>query len=533
MRIALIILALFAVSACDRGEPKVDPSPPDIRRLTEQQYRNIIADVFGSTITVSGRFDPLVRTEGLLAMAAWSSSVTPAGFAQYEDMARNIAAQIVNPPHSDILVPCSLDAFDEACTRTFLSKTGRLLFRRPLSDAELNAQVDRVKGAMSALGGFRDALAFGVAGLLVAPDFLFVIDVAERQGDGWALNAFSKASRLSLLLWNSAPDERLLAAAERGELDAEDGIARQVERMMASPRLKTGVRAFFADMLGFNGFDTLEKDSVIYPAFGLAASQSAREQALRTIAHHVVTEDRDYRDLFTTRTTFLNRALGRIYRVQVTAPDGGWQQVELPAGDPRAGIQSQPGFLALYSHPGRGSPTLRGKAVRTMLLCQKVPDPPSDVDFSQFNDPNSPARTARERLSAHSTNPACAGCHRITDPIGLALEHFDGAGQFRQTENQVAIDASGDLDGIAFQDAAGLAQALRNNPAATACVVNRLTSYATGRTRPTTDPWSAYLNERFADDGYRLKGLLGRIATSAAFLATKGPEAKNASAGGF
>ncbi len=517
------LLAALTLAACNQGEPTTAGHPPDIRRLTEAQYRNIIADVFGPTITVSGRFDPMTRTDGLLALAAWDTSVTPAGFAQYEGMARNIAGQVLSKPHSDILVPCPTTTFDAACTKSFLSKTGRLLFRRPLADDELAARVAAVETASTAVGSFSDGLTFGLASLLVAPDFLFVIEIAEPAKDGWRLGAYSKAARLSFLLWNTAPDDRLLSAAVGGELDTPDGVARQVDRLMASPRFKTGVRAFFADMLGFNGFDILEKDSVIYPAFGLAATQSAREQALRTIADHVVTQDRDYRELFTTRKTFINRALGRIYRMQVTAPDGVWQAVELPADDSRAGLQSQPGFLALYSHPGRGSPTLRGKAVRTMLLCQKVPDPPSDVDFSQFNDPNSPNRTARERLSAHATSPACAGCHRITDPIGLALENYDGAGQFRDRENDAVIDTSGDLDGAAFADSAGLGRALHDNPATTACVVNRLASYATGHPRAAADPWAVYLNEAFAKDGYRVAGLLKRIATSRAFMAVTGP----------
>jgi hypothetical protein len=253
--------------------------------------------------------------------------------------------------------------------------------------------------------------------------------------------------------------------------------------------------------------------------FGVAAAQDAREQTLRTIAHHVIDEDADYRDLFTTRKTFMTRTLGQIYRVQVAAPKGVWAPFEFPAGDIRMGIQSQLAFLALHSHPGRSSPTLRGKAIRNTLLCQQVPDPPPDVDFTEFNNPNSPSKTARQRLSAHSTSPACAGCHRITDPIGLALENFDGAGQFRATENSEAIDVSGDLDGIAFEDASGVGPALRANPAVVSCLVGRLYAYASGRALGPKDPLAAYLETRFATDGYRVKALLRRIATSEAFYA--------------
>jgi hypothetical protein len=213
-----------------------------------------------------------------------------------------------------------------------------------------------------------------------------------------------------------------------------------------------------------------------------------------------------------------------VYRVQVEAPRGVWQPFEFPANDPRVGIQSQLGFLALHSHPGRSSPTLRGAAIRSSLLCQRVPDPPPDVDFTEFNDPNSPSKTARQRLTAHSTSPACEGCHRITDPIGLALENFDGAGQFRTLENGEIIDTSGDLDGLSFEDGVGLGTALHANPALTTCLAYRLYAYASGVALSPRDPRMVYLEGRFADSGYRVKALMKVIATSDAFYAVSVPE---------
>ena len=266
------------------------------------------------------------------------------------------------------------------------------------------------------------------------------------------------------------------------------------------------------------------KTSVIYPAFGIAAAIDAKEQTLRTIADHVVTRDADYRELFTTRKTFMTRTLGLVYRVQTNTRQGIWEPYEFSENSRRTGIQEHLSFLALNSHPGRSSPTLRGQAIREMLLCQEVPAPPPDVDFSEFNDPDSPGKTARQRLSAHSTNAACAGCHKITDPIGLAMENFDGAGQVREMENGVPIDSSGDLDGVAFEDGSGLGPALRDNPATTACLVHRLYAYASGKTLAIRDPWMVYLEEGFAADGFRVTALLKRIATSETFYAIKPPD---------
>lgn len=513
--------------ACAPSEPEPVASPPEVRRLDEEQYRKIIADVFGPAIVVGGRFDTLVRTEGLLALGARKATVTSAGFQQLEETARSIAAQVVTLPHSRFLMPCDVTAeaeYDAECTRRFLSKFGRLLFRRPLTDEEVAARVEVVESATRELGSFQEGAALGVASLLVAPQFLFVTDHLEehpeRPGE-FRLDAYSIATRLSIFLWNTAPDDMLLKAAESGELHDPDGLREQVSRMLDSPRLEAGVRAFFSDMFGFSEFEFLEKDSVIYPAFGVAAARDAKEQTLRTTVEHVVHRDGDYRDLFTTRETFMTKSLGLLYRVPVGAPEGVWEPYEFAPDSGRRGIQSQIGFVALHAHPGRSSPTLRGKAIREALLCQKVPPPPPDVDFSGFNDPNSPNKTARDRLSAHAVNAACAGCHKITDPIGLAMENFDGAGKFRTTEEGEKIDASGSLDGISFDDPVGLASALRDNPAATECLVNRLFAYGVGRTPSVRDPSIDYFNEMFAANDYSVTSLMEGLANSKAFLAVE------------
>ena len=167
---------------------------------------------------------------------------------------------------------------------------------------------------------------------------------------------------------------------------------------------------------------------------------------------------------------------------------------------------------------------MRGKGLREKLLCQQVPRPPPNVDFSIVENPDSTLRTAREKLSAHRSNPICAGCHKITDPIGLALEHFDGAGQYRETEKGAPIDASGTLDGKAFDDVPGLASVLRDNPLLPACLVKRVYSYGTGGpATPADKPVLAWLGEHFAEDGYRLPDLLRTIAASQPFSVVTDP----------
>jgi hypothetical protein len=253
-------------------------------------------------------------------------------------------------------------------------------------------------------------------------------------------------------------------------------------------------------------------------------TNDAREQTLRTIVDHLITRQGDYRDLFTSRHTFLTRNLGLVYRVPVETRTG-WEPHEFAADDPRAGLLTEIGFLALHSHPGRSSATLRGKAIRELLLCQKVPMPPANVNFSIVQDTNNPNfRTARDRLTAHRTEPTCAGCHKIMDPIGLALENFDGAGQYRQQENGAPIDASGTLDGTAFADAAGLGKALHDDPATVSCLVGNTYRYASGRDLGAGEQeWIAWLQQRFASEGYRFPDLLRDIATSDGFYRISPP----------
>jgi hypothetical protein len=517
-------ICCLGLAGCEPGEPATGGGPVEIRRLTESQYRQSIADIFGGDIKVAGRFEPDLRVDGLLAVGTAQVTVTPSGFEQYDAMAHGIAAQVVDTKHRDRLIGCvpvAANGPDDGCAGQVLRQAGLRLFRRPLSGEELAGEVAVANAAARAQGDFYAGLEYGLAGLLAAPEFLFREERAEADPahpGQLRLDAYAMASRLSFLLWDAAPDAELLAAAGRGDLHDRAKLAAQLDRLLASPRLEQGVRAFFADMLGFDSFDALAKDSLIYPKFSLKVANDAREQTLRMIADFLIVGRGDYRDLFTSRKTFLTRNLGMIYRVPVETRNG-WEAQMLPVDDERSGLLTQIGFLALHSHPGRSSATLRGKAIRELLLCEPVPMPPANVNFSVVQDTNNPhLRTARERLTAHRTDTVCAGCHKIMDPIGLGLETFDGAGQHRARENGAPIDASGELDGIPFKDAAGLGQAMHDDPATVACLVSNSYRFATGRrAEPGEKDFMNWLQGRFAADGYRLPALLRRIALSDAF----------------
>lgn len=512
-----------------QSAPTTSSAPNAVmRRLTAEQYRNIISDTFGPGIRIGGGFEPDPRVDGLTSLGTGRVSVTSAGISAYDGSAQLIAAQVVNESNRDSMIPCrpaNPKAPDKACAAKFFVSVGELLYRRPLTQVELSNSVEAASRSAQTLKDFYSGLGASLAGMLSSVPFLFRIEQVEEQGTNGEsrLDSYSLASRLSFFLWNSGPDSLLLEAAKKGDLKTEKGLQDQVERMLKSRRLEAGVRAYFSDMLGFSSFSTLEKDPDIYPKYTSNVANDAREQTLRTITNKLLKEEGDYRELFTDGKTFLTPLLASIYRVPL-APSGiiglpsVWTEHEFPKGDLHAGILSHISFLALHSHPGRSSPTLRGKALREVFFCQKVPDPPANVDFTEFNDPAAPLKTTRERLQAHSGSPACAGCHKLTDPMGLSMESFDSVGGFRTAEGGTPIDTTGQLGSIKFADATGLAEAVSRDPAVPPCLVNRLTAYAVGTpSNPQTRPWLKSLGDKFAADGYQLPSLIRSIATSPQF----------------
>lgn len=491
-----------------------------LRRLSETQYRNAIADIFGPDITVAGKIEPIVRpVHEMIASGAAEASISPTGFAQFDAIGRNIAAQVFGEQRRGQFVPCAPQ--DEAradadCAARVLVPLGRYLFRRPMTADEQAFYVKLAGDGAGPNKSFHKGLELALGAMLVSPRFLYIVETAEpdpeRPGE-LRLDAWSRAARLSFLLWNTTPNEALLASAEAGRLTSQAQLTATAEAMARSPRFEQGVRAFFADMLLFEKFDELSKDPVIFPYFNQDVAAALPEQMLRTIADHLVTRGGDYRQLFTTPHTFMTRSLGGLYQVPV-ARSQGWVPYSFATGDDRAGLLGQAGFLALYSHSGRSSPTLRGRAIRELLMCEPVPNPPGNVNFTAVQETSNTATpTARSRLSAHATEPACAGCHKITDPIGLSLERFDGIGMKRLSENGAMIDVSAAMDGHSFAGAAGLGRAMAAKESTTQCVTLRALSYATGRSGEAVEDLVEPLHLRFAKSGYGIRALFTQIAT--------------------
>ena len=535
--IGAVLLLICVLSSCGGDsislrEPQAVGGPPVMRRLTESQYRATIADIFAPDAPIAARFERGLRVEGLIAIGTSQAGMSPFSIEQYNAAAHSVAAYVVSEAQREKFIPCKpqpdAKRFDGGCAKKFFEQYGLLLFRRPLTDWEITRFVDFAQSGQERLGDFYSGLRLALAGMMVSPEFLLRIERTQpdpRDSDRHELDPWSKAARLSYFLTNSSPDRELLRAAGAGELNNKRELTRQVDRLIASPRSENAVRAFFVDMLQFDKFDDLAKDVVVYPAFTSNVAADAQEQTLRTITELLLTQHGDYRDLFTTRSTYLTRPLGIVYRLPVPTRNG-WEGAEFTASSHRAGIQSHVAFLALYSHPSRSSATLRGKAIREVFLCQEVPDSPPNVNFAVVQDSsNAQMPTAKDRLLAHRTQPSCAGCHKIMDPLGLTLENFDGLGTYRTRENGALIDPSGELDGRSIDTPKTLAQALHDHPETPRCLVERMYRYAVGRdTEMEERPYMDYLITSFKAHGYRVPELMRTIALSKNFFAISAPE---------
>ena len=532
-----LILVLNALSSNLTAQTPIDDERITFVRLTAEQYRNSIRDIFGDSIEITGNAIAAgVREAGLMAVGGRRLTLSSSEVESYEVLALDVASQVMSPSRRNTLIPCrpeNENVFDGDCTREFISTVGFHLFRRSLSEYEIGSYSAMASKATESLGGFYIGLQAALVGMMVSPDFLFRIErsVPSQETPGIRrLDAWSRASRLSFFLWNTTPSPALFQAVQSGELMFEAGLDEQVQQMIASPRIEDGLRAFFSDMLAFDRFDTLDIDTTLYPKFTKNVEDEAREQTLRTIADHLLEQDLDYRDLFDSRKTFLTPALAALYGVPISIRQemGGlvpWVPYEYPEDHIRVGLLGQATFLSLFSHPGASSPTLRGKAVREHLLCQTIPPPPGDVDFSLVRDTDNPEfRTARDRLTEHRNNPTCAGCHTLMDPIGLALEIFDASGVFRNMENGALIDTSGQWLGQEYSDARELTLMLKKDPTLTSCLVQRAYNYGTAREpTPSEVQWLNSTHSQLRQEGVYWRELLQRISENPDFYTV--PEA--------
>ena len=369
------------------------------------------------------------------------------------------------------------------CAREILSTLARRAYRRPVTEADLEGLVTFYNEGRTS-GGFEAGIEKALRALLVSPDFLFRV-VSDppgiAPGTPYRLSDLELASRISFFLWSSIPDDELLDVAAQGRLNDPSVVERQVRRMLADPRAEALAKNFAGQWLRLRNVSGALPSDVIFPNFGESLRQDfVRETEL--FFDSILREDRSVGELLTADYTFLNERLAHHYNIAgVYGSD--FRRVTL-SDENRRGLLGQGSILTVTSHGDRTSPVGRGKWVLENVLGTPPPPPPANVPELE-PDPN-PGRllAMRERMEQHRANPVCASCHRMMDPLGLALENFDATGRWRSHMlGGGVIDASGTTpDGTAFNGPAALRGLLVRNPEQFAIVVTeKMLTYALGR----------------------------------------------------
>jgi hypothetical protein len=472
------------------GLVKVAAGGPSTRRLTHSQYNNTIRDLLGDPSRPASRFPPEDFVDGFKNQAR-SQSMSPLLVEAYSAAAERIAASAFRAPDLSGLIPCKQDV---PCRETFVRTFGRRAFRRPLTEAETR----RYLAAFAGQSSFTEGARVVVEAMLQSPKFLFIDGIA---------------SRMSYFLWDTMPDEALLAAAAKGELKTAAGRERAARRMLADSRAGQAQDEFFNQWLRLERVPLASKERRQFPEFSPELA-SAMVEETRLLLQHLVSTDGNFLEALTADYGFLHSELATLYGVP--APAGQFGLVRFPSDARRAGLLGHASFLAATAGPAETSPTARGIFIREQFLCQHVPPPPPNVNTTLADANADMPLTRRQRLAAHVESPACSSCHKLMDPIGFGLEHFDALGKWREKEvilgKPYPLETGGEIAGLAgssFTDARQLGKILAESRVCQECIARQVFRYAHGRQERDADESSiSRLAAAFKTSGFKFRELL-------------------------
>jgi hypothetical protein len=409
---------------------------------------------------------------------------------------------------------------DEACARTILTTLARRAYRRPVADEDLRTLIAFYR-AGRAEGGLESGIGLALERMLIGPEFLFRVErepAGVAPGAAYRISDIDLASRLSFFLWSSIPDEELLALAERGRLKDPAVLEQQVRRMLADGRAGSLTTNFAAQWLHLRNLAIVAPDLERFPYFDENLRDAFRtETAL--FFDSLLREDRSVLDLLGADYTFVNERLARHYGI-AGIYGSHFRRVRLPDGA-RGGLLGHGSILTVTSYSNRTSPVVRGKWILDNILNAPPPPPPPNIPDLRARDQQGKVLSMRAQMEQHRSNPACASCHRVMDPLGFALENFDGIGRWRTTDANEPIDPSGAMpDGTTFRGPAELRQVLlqQRREQFVSTVADRLLTYALGRGLEYYDaPVVRSIVRSAAPGGYRLSSLVVGVVTSTPF----------------
>jgi hypothetical protein len=409
-------------------------------------------------------------------------------------------------------------ASESGCARKIVSTTARRAYRRPVTDDEIATLMSFYeKGRAGA--DFETGVQQAIARILVAPAFLYRTEAepaGAKAGAAYRLSSLDLASRLSFFLWSSIPDDELLDVASKGTLRDPKVLQQQVKRMLADPKSVALTNNFAGQWLFLRDLTHVETSATNFDDNLRKSFRTETEMLFANVVH----EDESLLRLLDANYTFVDERLAKHYGM----PDihgSYFRRVELPADSPRRGLLGQGSILTVTSVATRTSPVTRGRWILENLLGTPAPIPPPGVDTNLEKNPEEVKNTSlRHRLEVHRTNPTCASCHKIMDPIGFALENFDLVGTWRDIDGKSPVDASGQLvDGTKLNGPADLRQALLSrSDAFVTNATEKLLTYALGRPAQYFDmPTVRAVVHRAAQNDYRFSSLVLGVVSSDAF----------------
>ena len=499
-----------------------------MRRLSNAEYLASVAALFPGVTPALPELPPDTTSQGF-ENDARSLGASDVRVARWEDVAFRYtqAATASDEALAGFLSFCERwddDASQRACGRALVDTLGRRTHRRPLTDAQ-RARYEAFFEAQRGEIDFAAAVQLTTMAMLQSPWFLYRLEIegGMPRGDVVALDAWDVATRLSFLLWEEGPNDALLDAAARGELTDAASLEAHARRMLADPRARAAVLDFHRQWLDLDRIEIPEHALRIDdPEWTETTQRSAREETDRFIAHALFDGEGTLGALLTSRETYVDRELARIYGVSGPTAAGEWARATLPEGE-RAGLLTRAAFLAAESHAGNPSPPLRGLYVMERLLCETRPTPPPDVDLSPPTaEPGEGPRTNRQLFDERTASPTCQGCHVRMHGFGYALEGYDEAGAFRDLDDGLPVDASGSITGTdvdgPIDGAIELSERLASSERVHECATRRWVRYAQGRAEERTDAClTERLSERFVTSGGDVRELLVAMVTSPEF----------------
>lgn len=501
-----------------------DPGPFVIRRLTKTEYANTLHDLFGVDPAIADGLPDEVSGEGYL------NSLSPLQMEQYLTIAEKVLNQVLAPEgalptkmQKHLLGEMPAQEKDtRAAARRVAESLARRAWRRPPSEAEIEVLLKVFDLGRQNKLDYLASVRLMLKGMLVSPQFVFITPAKEVKPDAGIvpLDDYQLASRLSYLLWGTMPDDKLMELADSGKLHERPVLKAQVVRLLKDPRSRALFDGFGSQWLGLGDLQTRTFDPDKFPQM-TGKMRTAMYDEARLLFESVVRENRDVVDLIDCDYTFLNENLATIYGLDKKVIGPKMRKVQLSDGN-RGGILGMPGVLAATSFPTRTSPVKRGVWVLEQLLGDHVPSPPPDVPSLEKQDKKTIENlTLRQRTELHRTNPVCANCHKILDPIGFGLENFDAIGRWRdRDDNGQKIDASGELPGgKRFSGPKDLKTILAGRKDDfTRNLVERLLAYALCRRLEGYDEIVVDgLMQNISRDGYRMQTLITAVVTSYPF----------------